>query len=180
LAHLEAKKFIKDDLPLVICMPGGVYGPGDESMIGKTINDFIHRKLPVALNTTSSFTYVHVEDVARGFYQAIKRGKVGESYILAGQVCTVPEILEYLEEISGVAPPKLSIRPKVAKFFSYFRNILPASLREQVLSKEEVNMVDDVTWAVTYEKAKKQLNWEPRPLKEGLKETIEWYQKHPL
>ena len=46
-AHEVAKRLIAEALPCVIVQPGGVYGPGDHSALGKQMNDFLDGRMPM-------------------------------------------------------------------------------------------------------------------------------------
>jgi len=46
-AHEIAKQMIAGGLPLVIVMPGLIYGPGDTSTIRSNLIQYLKRKLPI-------------------------------------------------------------------------------------------------------------------------------------
>ena len=84
LAHYKvALPLIEKGAPIVIVMPGGVYGPGDTSFIAQLMRMF-YRGLAVLPGSDLTVTYAHVEDIAEGHLLAAEKGKVGESYILTG------------------------------------------------------------------------------------------------
>src|SRR5512147_51257 len=49
-AHDIAREFIAQGLPLVIVMPGGIYGPGDTSVLRRTWIEYLRGKLPMIPN----------------------------------------------------------------------------------------------------------------------------------
>lgn len=61
---------------------GGVYGPGNRSLMAAMMRWF-YRGLPVLAGPHTTVTYAHVEDVAEGIILAAERGAIGESYVLA-------------------------------------------------------------------------------------------------
>ncbi|MBN1424972.1 NAD-dependent epimerase/dehydratase family protein, partial [Candidatus Fermentibacteria bacterium] len=64
-AHYEvAQPMIDEGVPLVIVMPGVVYGPGDTSSIHAMLVQYLRRKLPVVPQVTE-FCWAHVDDIAR-------------------------------------------------------------------------------------------------------------------
>ncbi len=83
-AHEVAKEFIAKGVPLVIVMPGLIYGPGDTSTLRTNIQDFLNQKLPM-LPSQTTFCWAHVEDIVQGHILAMEKGKIGESYIIAGE-----------------------------------------------------------------------------------------------
>ncbi|HXQ38064.1 MAG TPA: NAD-dependent epimerase/dehydratase family protein, partial [Anaerolineales bacterium] len=74
VAHEVAKEFIANGLPLVIVMPGLIYGPGDTSELRTNIKDFLNQKLPL-LPTQTTFCWAHVNDIVQGHILAMEKGK---------------------------------------------------------------------------------------------------------
>ena len=86
-AHYQvAHALIKKGAPIVIVMPGLIYGPGDPSVFGDLMARFYFDELPFPLlpGPHTKFAYTHVDDVVAGHLLAWEKGKIGESYILAG------------------------------------------------------------------------------------------------
>src|SRR5919197_77958 len=77
VAHAVAEQFITEGLPLVIVMPGGIYGPGDTSILRRTLIDFLQGKLPMLPNK-AGICWGHVEDIAYGHILAMEKGVPGE------------------------------------------------------------------------------------------------------
>ena len=110
-AHYEvALPLIEQGLPLVIVMPGVIYGPGDQSLIRDTFVRFVQRKL-AAIPLRTAYCWSHVEDIAAGHIAAMLKGQPGESYILAGPAHTIEHALSVASEITGIAPPRRRISP---------------------------------------------------------------------
>ncbi len=98
LAHYEvADPMIKAGLPLVIVQPGLVYGPGDTGPMHDPLVQYLQRKLPIAPQKTA-FCWGYVDDIARGHLLAMDKGKIGESYIIAGPVCSFIDALTLAEQ----------------------------------------------------------------------------------
>ena len=71
----------------MIVQPGGVYGPGDHSELGNIIDQTAHRQAARRrCSRELGFNLVYVDDVADGILLALDKGKVGESYVLGGQI----------------------------------------------------------------------------------------------
>ncbi len=56
---------------------------------------------------SSEVTRAHVDDMAEGHILAMERGRVGESYILAGPAMTHRELMERFAKITGLPRPKI-------------------------------------------------------------------------
>jgi len=84
LAHYKvAVPLIEKGAPIIIVIPGVAYGPGDHSWIGDLMRTF-YIGVPVLAGPDTAFTYAHVDDIAEGHILAAEKGRIGESYVLAG------------------------------------------------------------------------------------------------
>lgn len=172
-AHYEvAEPMMKRGLPLVIVQPGLVYGPGDTSSMRDTFVQYLQGKLPMIPQKTA-FCWSHVEDTARGHILAMEKGKVGESYIIAGPIYTFQEALEIAEKITGIRAPKLKASPGLLKAMSKMMGIVGSVISlPETYASETLRVVAGVTYIGSNEKARHELGFNPRPLEEGLRETL--------
>jgi nucleoside-diphosphate-sugar epimerase len=171
-AHDIAENLIRDGLPLVIVQPGLIYGPGDTGPSHDVLVDFLKRRLPLTPQRTA-FCWAHVDDVARAHILAMERGRAGESYFTCGSVHTLAEVIRLAEAISGVPAPRLAAPPWMLKGLSGLMKVVdrvvpvPASF-----SSEYLRVIAGTTYIGRNAKAREELSWVPRPLKEGLAETL--------
>jgi dihydroflavonol-4-reductase len=97
-------------LPLVVVYPVAVLGPGDPKATGQYIRRIIMHRLPARVLENSTFTFVHVKDVAEIIYRAmIKADNIGERYLAGKFRYTFGEINRMVSEISGVRLPVFSL-----------------------------------------------------------------------
>lgn len=171
VAHHLADKFIADGLPLVIVMPGLMYGPGDTSSARTTLIQYLQRKLPV-IPQQVAFCWAHVDDAARAHILAMEKGRAGETYIIAGPRHTLVEGIQVAQEITGIPAP----RAAPAGMFTLLAAVM--GVVEQVLpvlaayTGEGLRGIAGVTYIGDNAKARRELGYNPRPLKEGLAETL--------
>ena len=170
-AHDVAVKMIKDGLPLVIVQPGLVYGPGDTSSVRTSFIQYLTKRLPVMPKETA-FSWAHVDDIAHAHWLAMEKGKAGENYNICGPTHTFVNALEVAKEITSVrlpmAVPAGMIRAMSAMMYVFDRFIpVPESY-----TGEGLRIIAGVTYIGTNVKAKRELGYDPRPLKEGLTETL--------
>ena len=171
-AHYEvAAPMAEAGVPVVTVMPGVIYGPGDESAVGRAIRQFLQGDLPVIPRRTA-YTWGHVEDVARAHVQAMERGEPGEEYIVGGPIATLVEAFDYVAEAAGRPPPR-ALPPWV------FGALAPvAGLLERVLTlpqdyrAESLRVLAGATYLGDNTKARRELGIEHRPLRTGLAETV--------
>jgi len=108
LAHLAAEERIAAGAPILIAIPGMVYGPDDPSQVGATIHQAMTGRLPVLSAPELGGTLVHVEDVASGMLLIHDRGRLGEAYLLGGEITTLREIVRRAAAVAGKRPPALT------------------------------------------------------------------------
>jgi N-acetylglutamate synthase-like GNAT family acetyltransferase len=172
-AHYEvAVPMIGAGLPLVIVQPGAVYGPGDPSVIGNLLRQYLRRTLPIRPHG-AAVCWGHVDDTARGHVLAMEKGRPGESYILAGPPHTLEEALEIAEEITGIRrpwlrPPAVLLRAMAAAV-SVVERVVPLP---QIYASETLRLAAGATYLASGEKAQRELGFRARALEEGLRETL--------
>lgn len=178
MASLEVLKGVDKGLDAVLVCPSGIIGPYDYkvSQMGRLFVDFMEGKQKTYID--GAYDFVDVRDVAKGLILASKYGKSGESYILAGEKITVPEIMSYLEEITGMKAPGLKMplwlvkaACKAVPLYSRLTNNKPLFTSYSI---EVLNSNCDISSA----KAQKELNFSFRTLKESIKDSVDWFKKN--
>ena len=174
LAHYEvAEPMIKEGLSLVTVQPGVAYGPGDTSSLGRTFRQYLRGRLP-SLPKNTAFCWAHVDDLAQGHILAMERGKPGESYIIAGPPHTVEEAFAIAETITGIRAPRIRLQPWILKLMSKIMAVIGLVVPvPESYTAEGLRVIAGVTYLGTNQKAKRELGSTPRPLLEGLPETLE-------
>jgi len=171
-AHRIALKFIADGLPLTIVQPGLVYGPRDTSGVRTTLIQYLKRKLP-AVPSRAAYAWAHVEDISRGHLLAMEHGKPGRSYFLAGPVHTLIAALAVAESFTGIKAPRIHVPPGVFKAASaVMRMVDPVVSLPPSLSPESLRVLAGVTYVGSAKRAREELGWRARPLREGLMDTL--------
>ena len=174
-AHYEvAEGLIAQGAPIIIVMPGAVYGPGDESWLADAMRLFHRGLLPVVPGPETILTYAYVDDVAEGHILAAEKGRLGESYILAGPAVPLGEMVDFWALLTGKRPPTARIPAR------FLNGLAPAAGRLQsAVSLPEMFGPDMVrmlgaSYSGRSDKARAELGWRPRPLQTGMLETFEW------
>jgi nucleoside-diphosphate-sugar epimerase len=175
LAHYKvAVPMIEKGAPVIIVQPGGVYGPGDHSLLGQLMTNFYRGQSPVVFGPDTVVTFAHVEDVAEGIILAAEKGKIGESYVLAGPAVPTGEMYDFWAQITGKRAPALRIPSALLKPFAPLVGALAGILPlPEMYSQEAMNTLG-VTYMAGANKARAQLGWQPRSLHEGMTETFRW------
>lgn len=169
VAHEVAREFIAKGLPLVIVQPGSIYGPGDTSTIRTNLISLLKGQLPLVPDRTA-FCWAHVDDIVEGHILAMEKGRVGESYIIAGEPYKAADVFKLAAQISGKRAPMIG-SPALAKAMSImarpFDKVLP-----ETYTSEGLRVISGVTYLGDNSKAKRDLGYNPRPFHEGWAETV--------
>ena len=169
VAHGIAEEFITRGLPLVIVMPGAIYGPRDTSTVRTNIISLLKGQLPMLPNK-AKLCWAHVDDIVQGHILAMEKGRIGESYIIAGEPYTVADAFLLASQITGkrapmVAPYQLiKVMSVLAKPFD---NFLP-----ETYTSEGMRIIAGVTYIGDNSKAKREWGYNPRSMREGWEETV--------
>ncbi|MGA1821708.1 MAG: NAD-dependent epimerase/dehydratase family protein [Thermoplasmatota archaeon] len=173
-AHFDIVRplILNQRLPIVIVMPGVAYGPGDNSFIGKGLDDLVSGKLP-ALPKETAFCWSHVDDIVDGHILAMEKGAAGETYIIGGPPHTLVEAMEIAGDIAGVKPPGIKLSPGIVRMMSNVNKVVNALVPLQgYYHPETLRVLAGTTYLGTSEKARKELGYNPRSLKEGLSDYL--------
>ncbi len=115
LAHVVAKERIARGSPIVIVQPGAIYGPGDHSELGEQLELARTGKLKLLALAGVGVNAVHVDDVVSGILLAYDRGRIGESYVLGGEITTLRQMLQIVSEQSGHRLPRFELPAALVK-----------------------------------------------------------------
>jgi nucleoside-diphosphate-sugar epimerase len=170
-AHRVAEEFIAGGLPLVIVQPGLVYGPGDTSGVRTILTQFLTRTLPAI--PPVSYCWAHIDDIAAGHRLAMERGKPGRNYFLAGPPHSLAEALAIAESITGIPAPKRRVPAAALKVGSALsRAVETVKTLPPSYASETLRVLAGVTYLGKNDRARAELGWSPRPLREGLATTL--------
>jgi dihydroflavonol-4-reductase len=173
IAHYEvALPMARAGLPLVIAMPGAVYGPGDTSAIHATLVQLLRGRL-YATPRGVQFCWAYVADVARGLQLAMDVGRVGESYLLTGPVHEFEEAFDLAARLANKRTPFFHPRPWTMRAAAAFEGLLERWDVHGPVPAETLRLMAGTSWIASSAKAERELGFSARPLEEGLRHTIE-------
>jgi dihydroflavonol-4-reductase len=158
LAHRVAESYAAKGLPVVIAQPGQIYGPGDHSGIGALLRRAAAGKLPVLTFGDLGLSFVHVADVAGGILKLLDTGRPGQAYVLGGEMARLRDAVRIMAALAGKPAPRFEVPASILRF--------AARLRPDVA--EVVKSADRVTFWASDAKARAEIDWAPRSLREGL------------
>jgi dihydroflavonol-4-reductase len=171
-AHEVAKRFIEQGAPVVIAQPGGVYGPDDPSDMGLLIGRIKSGWLKVSVMPSVGFNFLHVGDASDGIILVHDNGRVGESYVLGGEIATLGDLINGVAEVFGRKPPARELPVPIIKRSAFLWRYLAPLLGFPPNLKELVKASDGVTYWATDAKARTELGYSPRSLEVGLRDLV--------
>ncbi len=162
-------------LETVVCQPSACMGPYDFkiSSIGSMIRMFSSGKFPITM-TFGAYNFVDVRDVAIGTVLAGDKGGAGEVYLLCNKSCTVDEFIRLLAEVCGNKPPKIKLGKGIIDVAAPIMEVFyKVSGQSPIFTRYAVRkLVSNCNFS--FEKAKNELGYNPRSLKESLEDTVKW------
>ena len=177
MGERAALDFAASGADVVVVQPCRVYGPGplnDANGVTRLIRSVLHHRFPVRLRDDGvRASYVHVDDVVDGLLLAGRHGRAGDTYVIGGECCSVAALIRQVAELAGVTPRTVAVPPGLAFCFAAALELggrlgAPVPItRAWVRSFLRDQSVD-------IRPTTEALGYRPRPLREGLTETIAW------
>jgi dihydroflavonol-4-reductase len=169
------------DMWACMVLPGWMFGPGDigPTSSGQLVLDFLRRKLPGVAPAT--FSVVDARDVAEGLYAAALNGGRGERYTVAGRHMTMRDLLQALEQVSGVKAPTSAIPFPLIYTLAFLNELWARTTgRPVLLSLATARVMADERERTRFDhtKSKRELATEFRPVRETLADVVSWYRNN--
>jgi dihydroflavonol-4-reductase len=172
-AHEAARRRAEAGAPVVVAMPGLVYGPGDTSQMGEQVRRAMAGTLPYLSFPALGVNAVYVEDVVRGILLVLDRGRVGEDYVLGGEITRARELVAAAAQAAGRRPPRLTMPTWAIRLSGPLgRTPIGARLGMPPNVGELITATDGVTYWACDDKARAELGYAPRDLAAGMAETF--------
>lgn len=169
LAHRAAEERIGGGDPVIIVMPGVTYGPRDHSSVGQQLGAAHRGSLRYVAMADTGISAAHVDDVAAGIVAAVDRGRVGETYVLAGENLRLIDAMRVAARLGGRSLPRLTLPPGLVRLTAR----TPAPLARAAGLPPDLGEVVRAGLGVTYwassTKAATELGYVPRDLASGLR-----------
>ncbi|HYT78213.1 MAG TPA: NAD-dependent epimerase/dehydratase family protein [Actinomycetota bacterium] len=171
-AHQIAQDLTEKGAPILIAQPGGVYGPGDTSDLANLIDQVRTGRLKFKVFPTTGFNFVHVDDAAEGILLVHDKGRIGEAYVLGGQLTTMGEVVEKIAHLSGRRPPRFTMPPALIRASIPLAPMVTRMMRLPPNLRELIMAADGVTYWASDAEARRELGYAPRDLDTGLRQTL--------
>ena len=171
--------YAKEGLDVSVVHPSGIIGPGDVRGSNHSVRSVIAMAkglIPVSIK--GGFDFVDVRDVAQGIIDCAEYGRKGECYILSGHYMSVRMLLNEISELCPIKVLPIEVPYGVVKA------VAPLGEKIGNLIGKGKPLVTPYSIAVlngnghfTHEKATKEWGYQPRDMKETIRDTIEGSKK---
>lgn len=167
----EIQKAVKLGLNAVILNPCGVIGPNDfgPSAMGKLLLDMNQKRFFIICQ--GGFNWVDVRDVVDAAIASETKGRRGERYLLSGEWVAISEMANIISQKRSFC---CTLPFRAAHIMAHFSEIYgdwtkthPRFTTAAVTTLQHYRFINN-------EKAKKELGYSPRPIKETLFDTLNW------
>jgi dihydroflavonol-4-reductase len=177
-SEMEVRQGIEQGLDAIILNPTAIIGPYDyqPSHFGEALLALAHGKLPALIE--GGFDWVDVRDVVQGAIQAEALAPIGAKYLLSGNYATVRDLGKLVEEITGTPAPRVIAptwlaragAPALTAFNQLTRN-------RQLFTTVTIRALTNCNPKISHERATRELNYHPRPLRDTLQDTFRWFEE---
>ena len=177
-AERVALEFASRGLPVVVCRPEFVYGPGDRHVLG--LFRAIRRRRFFYIKGGRHFCHpTFVGDAVAGMLSCLRSGRPGEIYHIVGpRPVTFRELGDTIALALGVRPPWLSLpRWPVIIAAQAMERLAHATGRKPALSRTAAAFFSEDR-LFSWQKAHEALGYTPQwDLDTGVTRTIGWYRE---
>jgi len=171
-AKLQNEDFLfersRQGVPITIIRPRHIYGPDNLTYREGFHFDRLLRNRPILVPGDGSSLYQmgHVADIGDSFRLALETDQaIGQAYTITGdEAYTLDAYVDLLAEIAGAKANKVYFDPKLLDKFDQ-----PGFVFGEAETLNEGHGLFDIS------KAKQQLGYAPRSLRDGMTETFDWY-----
>jgi len=163
-------------LPAVVVNPSTPIGPRDvkPTPTGRIIVEAARGRVPGFVDT--GLNLVHVDDVAEGHIAALKRGVIGQRYILGGENVLLSDMLADIAHLVGRRPPQWRVPRTLALSVAYAEEATAwLTGRQPFTTVDGVRMAEHRMF-FTAAKAERELGFRPRPYRVALADAVRWFE----
>ena len=177
--HLLALEAAKNGQEVMVVCPTAVLGAPDHkiSKLGQAVIDIVKGNVPASVK--GGFDFVDVNDVAMGSILAMEKGIPGHTYILGNEYHSIQSFGNLTLESAGSKKRLIELPIFLAYVGLPFIQLYAAiTKRPPLYDKAYIDVLLDGNENTSSERAKEELGYNPRPLKETLVETVKWFREN--
>ncbi len=173
--RLVERMVAEANLPAVIVNPSTPIGPRDvrPTPTGRIVVEAASGRMPAFVDT--GLNLVHVDDVADGHVAALRRGRIGERYILGGENLILGQMLAEIARLAGRRAPTVKLPRALIYPVAYAaEGIARITKREPFVTVDGLRMAKYKMF-FSSAKAERELSYQARPAVEALADAYRWF-----
>jgi dihydroflavonol-4-reductase len=169
----------KNGLDAFVLSPTAIIGPADwePSLAGNAVIDIYNHKIPSLV--PGGYDWVDVRDVVNAAIAAIDKGRSGEKYLLAGHWHSLREFSGFIRLHSGRKTVNAVLPMWIARIGLPFIDLYSKlSGTKPLYTSESLTIIAEGNRMISNSKAKSELNFNPRPLTDSIKDLLTWLKEN--
>lgn len=171
-AHLVARRLAEAGALISIVIPGGIFGHGDQGDFDSLVRLFTYVPIPVGYLPGVVQSWVHVDDCADLIARVLDRDGEPREFVACADRDDIASVICLIVELAGRRPPShfLSVDTVVrwlplADQLAHLAGAGPGQVRE-------IGTIAARDLAYSGDRARNELGWAPRSLREGMREYV--------
>jgi dihydroflavonol-4-reductase len=178
LSELDALRFAREGLPLVVVNPAFPFGERDiaPTPTGGYILAALKKQVPGYVD--ARICAIDVEDCAEGHVLAAEKGRVGERYILGNHNVSLREFYQTVARVAGVPAPKLRLPVGVARGLSWGLEKYSARKQVKPLATYKASLFATSNHVYDNGKARRELGLPVTPLDLTIERSVRWFRQN--
>lgn len=178
-AHQLVMKYVKKGVPAIIVNPTFMLGPFDSApSSGSMIRAIYRREVPGFAPGGRNF--INVKDAAIGLANALKKGRVGESYILGNGNMSYNQAFTLIADTLGVKRPKYSLPKFLVLAYGIWGDCIAFLFGKKPNVSFQMARISCDKHYYSSLKAVKELNLPQTPIREGIHECYQWMKSNQI
>jgi dihydroflavonol-4-reductase len=180
-AEREVREGIEQGLDAVILNPTAIIGPNDNqpSHLGAVLLALAQGKMPALVE--GGFDWVDARDVATASIEAGKKAPTGAKYLLSGHYASITDLAAIIEDITGVPKPRMVFPAWLASTGAPIITTFNQLTKNRPLyTRASVRALSNCNPDISHERATRELDYQPRPLRETIADTLAWFQENRI
>jgi nucleoside-diphosphate-sugar epimerase len=183
-SKLAAEKVVlsaRDDIPVVVLRPAGIYGPRDVEILD-AFKSIKRGLFPVINGGRSKIIFIYVTDCAEACVRAIDADVPSGRVYFVDDGCGAIDMRQMFADFERALGKKaLRARLPVPVLMTVARGVEAygrLTNRAVMLTREKANMLLQ-DWVCSSESTRRELGWAPKvPWSEGVPRAIAWYREN--
>jgi nucleoside-diphosphate-sugar epimerase len=173
------RELAEQGLRLNVVYPSMVYGPpGPKGGANLLLRGVLKRRWPILVGADRMMSWIHLDDLVEAMVRVMERAESGRDFLLSGDAAPLGEVVGRVAARGGVAPPRRRLSVPAALLLARLTSpIYRLRGRRSPLNPDQLRSLAN-HWHFDDRRARRELEWQPRSLSDGLPATVEYLLAH--